>query len=343
MEYALRKIKKDRGPGNFLPKAITMLRKYFSFAAYLMALCLLTASFLRADDPAAPPHPTQDQIDKMASSLKWQTGTITLKDGLAKINLTDDFRFLGSDDARKVLHDMWGNPDDPGLLGMIFPKDKGPEDDDGWAVTINYEESGYVKDDEAGKINYGDLLKKMQQGAKDDNPEREKAGYPSIDLVGWAAPPHYDQATHKLYWAKDLKFGGETEDTLNYDIRILGRHGVLVLGVISSMHDFPAVDKKVPDLLSMVDFQPGNTYAEFDPKVDKIAEYGLTGLIAGGAIAAAAKLGLFAVFFKWIIAAVLALKKALIILVVAIGAGAKKLWAKITGKSSTPDRLLPPK
>jgi uncharacterized membrane-anchored protein len=316
-------------------------------AVWTILLCLFSALFLRADDPATPPAKlSADDRAAMASSLKWQTGTITLKDGLAKINLTDDFRFIDSADARKVLHDMWGNPDDPELLGMIFPKDKGPLDRGGWAVTINYEENGYVKDDDAEKINYDDLLKKMQQQARDASPERVKEGYDSIELIGWAAPPHYDKATHKLYWAKDLKFGDEKEDTLNYDIRILGRRGVLVLGAISSMDEFPVIDKKVPDILAMVDFQPGNTYAEFDPKVDKVAEYGLAALVAGGALAGAAKLGLFGLLFKYFFVAVLALKKAVILVVVAVVAGVKKLWSKITGssgKSSTPDHLLPPK
>ncbi len=295
----------------------------------------------RADDPM-PAKPSPDSLAAMASSLKWQTGSISLKDGLAKINLTDNFRFIGNEDARKVLHNMWGNPDDPDILGMIFPKDKGPLDRDSWAITINYEENGYVKDDDAEKIDYDDLLKKMQQQARDASPEREKEGYPSIELVGWAAPPRYDKATHKLYWAKDLKFGNEKSDTLNYDIRILGRRGVLVLGAISSMQDFPEIDQKVPQILAMVDFQPGNTYAEFDPKIDKVAEYGLAALVAGGALAGAAKLGLLAAGFKWIVAGVLALKKLIIVVIVGIVAGVKKLWSKVTGKASTPDRLLPP-
>jgi uncharacterized membrane-anchored protein len=186
---------------------------FHSFVLRIGVLSLLTGLLLRADDPV-PSHPSDDTLAAIASSLKWQTGTITLKDGLAKINLTDDFRFLDNTDARKVLHDMWGNPDRPDILGMIFPKDKGPLNRSSWAVMVSYEEGGYVKDDDAQKINYDDLLKQMQQRARDATPEREKEGYPSIELVGWAAPPHYDQVTHKLYWAKDLKFGGETRTRL---------------------------------------------------------------------------------------------------------------------------------
>jgi uncharacterized membrane-anchored protein len=319
-----------------------MNMKFVPIPMWALALALLTGLVLRADDDAAPPKLSPDAKATIAAGLKWQTGMITLKDGLAKINITPDFRFIGADDARKVLHELWGNPDDPDILGMIFPADKGPLDDDGWGVTVNYEESGYVKDNDASKINYDDLLKTMQKDAKDADPERVKEGYPSIELVGWAAPPRYDQANHKLYWAKELKVGTYTTHTLNYDIRILGRHGVLVLGAIADINQFPQIDQKTPEILSMVDFQAGNTYGEFDPKIDKVAEYGLATLIAGGALAGAAKLGLFALAFKWIVVAVLALKKALIVVVIAIVAGAKKLWANITNRSSTRKDLLPP-
>jgi uncharacterized membrane-anchored protein len=295
---------------------------------------------VRADDDAV--HLSKEQKMALVSTLQWQTGTITLSNGLAKITLANGFRYLGSDDARKVLHQVWNNPDDPSLLGMIFPKDAGPLDDGGYAVTVEYEDEGYVKDDDADKINYGDLLKQMQKDQHDANPERVKQGYDSMELVGWAQQPRYDKVAHKLYWAKELKVGDDPNHALNYEIRILGRHGTLVLTVLGGMDALSQINGDVPQILSMVDFQPGNTYAEFDPKIDKIAEYGLTGLIAGGALAGAAKLGLFGVFFKWIIAAVIALKKAVIIVVLAIVAGVKKIWSMITGRRKTPDNLLPP-
>ena len=308
----------------------------------LAALCLFaTAAFVRADDNAV--HLSREQKETLVSTLQWQTGTITLKDGLAKINLNNGFRFLGAADARKVLHQVWNNPDDPTVLGLLFPKDQGPLTSDGYAITVSYEDGGYVKDDDADKINYDDLLKTMKKDVHDANDERVKEGYPTMELTGWGQPPRYDKATHKLYWAKEYTVGSEGGGALNYDLRILGRHGTLVLTVLGDPAALPEINNDVPGILSMVDFQPGNTYAEFDPKIDKVAEYGLAGLIAGGGLAAAAKLGLFAGFFKWIIAGVIALKKLVIVAVVAIVAGVKKAWGAITGKNNkTPDHLLPP-
>jgi uncharacterized membrane-anchored protein len=305
-----------------------------------LGLFLFAALLARADDPAPP---SKDQLAAIASSLQWKTGVITLQDGLAKITLTDGFRYLDPKDSEKVLHDLWGNPPGSKNLGMIFPADAGPLDDNGWGIEISYEAGGYVKDDDADKINYADLLKQMKKEVQDGNEERTKEGYPAIELIGWAAPPRYDKETHKLYWAKELKVEGASDDTLNYNIRILGRRGVLVLNAIAGMSQFPAIDQKMPEVLAMVDFQPGNTYADFDPKIDKIAEYGLAALVAGGALGAAAKLGLLALIWKYLFVTILALKKVVLLVVVAVVAGFKKLMAKLGGKSSTPEHLLPPK
>jgi uncharacterized membrane-anchored protein len=308
-----------------------MTANYGTRAALAFALCLCSSLILRADPD---PKPSPDTLATVASSLKWQTGTVTIKDGLAKINLTSDFRYLDHDDAIKVLHDIWGNPPDSDVLGMIFPDNLGPTDPGSWGVVITYEEGGYVKDDDADKINYDDLLKQMKQQDVEDNAERQKEGYPAIDIVGWASPPRYDKASHKLYWAKDLKFGTDTLDTLNYCIRILGRRGVLQLNVVAGMDQFSTVDQKVPAILSMVDFQPGNQYADFDPKIDKVAEYGLAALVAGGALGAAAKLGLLAGAWKFIVWACVAFYKVIIVAAVAVGAAIKNFWAKLRGVSS---------
>ncbi|HVU09176.1 MAG TPA: DUF2167 domain-containing protein [Verrucomicrobiae bacterium] len=270
------------------------------------------------------------QLVQIAKSLKYQQGEIDLHDGLAKLTVPKDFNYLGPDDAETVLVKLWGNPpSEQKPLGLLIPAGITPLSSNAWVVMIDYTEDGYVKDDDASKINYDDLLKKMQKGIAENNKEREKQGYPAITLVGWAAPPHYDAATHKLYWAKDLKFAGEEHDTLNYSIRMLGRRGVLELNAVADTDQFADIDKQTPEILGMVDFREGNRYADFDPKTDKVATYGIAALVAGGVLAAAAKLG----FFKLLIAGIIAAKKFIIIGAIAVAAFFKKLF-KRGGKSS---------
>jgi uncharacterized membrane-anchored protein len=298
---------------------------------WLLAIFFTLTAVVRAQDDtnALPP-----QIVTLLKSLKYQTGDIELRGGLAKLSVPKEFNFLGPDDANTVLVKLWGNPpSDQKPLGLLIPAGMTPLSSNCWIVTMEYSEDGYVKDDDASKIKYDDLLKKMQQGIAEQNPERTKNGYPAITLVGWAAPPHYDSATHKLYWAKDLKFEGETHDTLNYSIRMLGRKGVLELNAVASIDQFAAIDQQTPQILSMVDFNEGNRYADFDPKVDKVATYGIAALVAGGALAAAAKFGLL----KGLWIAILALKKFIIIGVVAVAAYFKKLFNRGGNKSSGGD------
>lgn len=258
-----------------------------------------------------------------APSFKWKTGKVEIGDHVAVIDLPRDFRYLDPKQSKTVIEDLWGNPKGSadGILGMIFPASMSPMSDNNWGIVITYEDSGFVKDDDADKINYKDLLANMQKEIKDSNPERVKAGYDSLELVGWATPPHYDKAAHKLFWAKELKFGDNKEHTLNYNFRILGRKGVLVLNAVSGMKQLKDIESKTAPLLASVNFSEGNRYSEFVPGKDKIAEFGIAALIAGGA-AAAAKTGLL----KGLWVGILAAKKFIIIGLIAVVGFVKKFF-----------------
>jgi len=209
---------------------------------------------------------------------------------IASLDIPKGFKFLDARQAEFVLHDLWKNPASPSL-GMLVPEDRSPYLRDCWAVEITYEEDGHVKDDDAKDIKYDELLIKMQNTIEEQNPEREKQGYKAMELVGWAEPPYYDAATHKLYWAKKLKEINDTTIFLNYNIRILGRKGVLVLNAIGGIEQLAEIKAQTPTMLAATNFTSGNTYAEFNSSVDKVAAYGIAGLIAGGILA---KTGLFA-------------------------------------------------
>jgi uncharacterized membrane-anchored protein len=305
--------------------------KQMKLTILLLAGFLAATSLLPAQDDTNQAA-QMAQVVQLVKNLKYQQGEIDLRGGLAELSVPKEFNFLGPDDAETVLVKLWGNPpSDERPLGLLIPAGMTPLDTNCWVVTIDYSEDGYVKDDDASKINYDDLLKQMQKGIAENNVERQKQGYPPITLVGWAAPPHYDAATHKLYWAKELKFGDEPADTLNYSIRMLGRKGVLELNAVAAIGQLPEIDAQVPQILGMVDFKEGSRYADFDPKVDKVAKYGLATLVAGGALAAAAKLGLLKGLWIFLLAA----KKFIIIGVVAVIAFFKKMFKRDGGSPGT--------
>ena len=161
---------------------------------------------------------------------------------------------------------------------------------------MSYEEEGYIEDEDAEDLDYDDLLEEMQSDAQLGNEQRTTLGYPTIDLVGWAASPFYDNENHKLHWAKELKFEGDETNTLNYNIRVLGRKGYLTLNVIGDMEVLSDVQQNLDPILASTTFNSGHRYSDFNPDIDTVAAYGIGGLIAGKVLA---KAGFFAVLLKF--------------------------------------------
>ncbi|HEX4481919.1 MAG TPA: DUF2167 domain-containing protein [Rudaea sp.] len=260
------------------------------------------------------------ELQQFLDSLHYRTGTVEVKGGHATLKLTNDFRYLDAGDAQRVL-ELWGNPPDKSVLGLIEPANVSPVERNGWAVVITYSDDGHVADTDAAKIDYSKMLKDMQDQTRDSNEERKKSGYESVDLVGWATPPHYDAASNKLYWAKDLAFAGQSEHTLNYDIRVLGRGGYLSLNAVANMSQLPLIESKMQNVLAMTDFDAGQRYGDFNASTDKLAAYGIGALVAG---TIAAKAGLFTKLFIMILAA----KKFIIAGLLAVGAAFKKFFGR---------------
>jgi uncharacterized membrane-anchored protein len=232
-----------------------------------------------------------ESAEQFLDSLTMQKGKINLPNGIATLDLPESFCYLGPEDSQRFLEEAWGNPDGSGQIGMLLPVGTDPLGEKGWAVVISYEEDGHVSDKDASKIDYAELLKNMQASTLDRNKQREKMGFPPVTLVGWAAAPRYDSQAKKLYWAKELRLGDEEKHNLNYNVRILGRKGVLVLNAVSYMDQLPMVRERMEQVIAFADFNPGYRYAEFDPGMDKVAAYGIAALIAGKA---AAKVGILA-------------------------------------------------
>jgi uncharacterized membrane-anchored protein len=269
----------------------------------------------------AAPATEKQSAEQFLASLHFQKGKINLPDNIATLDLPESFRYLPPADAERLLVDGWGNPPGSKNLGMILPAKDSPLSKEGWGVIITYDKDGYIKDNDADSIKYDELLKDMQEGLQEANAERKKAGYPGMTLLGWAEKPSYDKASHKMIWAKQLQVEGSTENTLNYNIRVLGRHGVLVLNAVAGMNQLGQIKAEMPQVVGFTDFSPGNRYADFNEKTDKVAEYGLAALVAGGV---AAKLG----FFGKIFAFLLAFKKLALFGLIALGGLVMKLLGR---------------
>lgn len=277
------------------------MKKMTFFAIFwlcMFALNVQAEGTIETDEQAEELSEEQwrQMVDSLESRFTYQYGSVALPGGIGTIAIPEGFKYLDAKQSRMVLTELWGNPDDSTTLGMLFPADKKMFSDEVWGFDIEYEDIGYVKDKDANKIDYNDLLKTMQEESAAANPLRVQMGYEPIELVGWAVNPYYDKDKKILHWAKELKFGTNEENTLNYNIRKLGREGVLTLNAIASMSQLPEVQAELPKVLGSFEFAQGMRYADFNPKSDKVAQWTIGGLVAGKILA---KAGFFAALLKF--------------------------------------------
>ncbi len=264
-------------------------------------------------DPAA-------EMRRRFQSIEWVDGpSIGMLGGEAQVRVPEGCRFTAGPGTRTFL-ELNENPTSGDERGTILCP--GPEEDSGtWFVILTYRGSGYVKDDERSEINADKLLSTLRKGNKAGNEERRKRGWETLELDGWQTAPHYDGGTNNLTWGLRL-IDASGDTTINHSVRLLGRSGVMEVDLVAGPAMADAVLPEFALMLEGFSYLPGQRYAEWR-QGDKIAEYGLTALIAGGAGAAAAKSGLLAKLGKGIVA-----------LAVAALAGAKSIIARLFGRKS---------
>jgi uncharacterized membrane-anchored protein len=121
----------------------------------LVAL-LINATLLFAGDKDSAEIALKKEIkylDSVQKAMKYEKGKIELSNGITELNVPKGFKYLNAEQSNYILTELWGNPPQSGVLGMIFPENSSPLEDGSFAFIITYEEMGYVKDDDADKIN----------------------------------------------------------------------------------------------------------------------------------------------------------------------------------------------
>ena len=241
---------------------------------------------------------------------------------LATLHLSDPYSFIPLAEAASFMRAM-GNTTDERFVGLIIPK----QPDQNWFVTVNYNDSGHMKDEDAKTWNAKELLQSIKDGTEASNKERVERGIPALDVVGWVEEPAYDTTTHRLVWSILAKDRGAQEATVNYNTYALGREGYFSLNLVTGENTISQDKRHAGTLLGALDYKPGQGYQDFNSSTDSVAEYGLAALIGG---VAAKKLGLLAVIG---VALAKFWKVALIAIAVA-GWGFAKLFRR---KNTTPD------
>lgn len=237
----------------------------------------------------------QDQQLEDPGAAVWQAASDAMVAGPHSIELRDQatltlpegYGFVPAAEGAAVMK-LMGNQTDERFIGLIFPSSEA-----NWFVTIDYEPSGYIKDDDAKDWDADALLDSLKDGTKAANEHRERMGIPPIEVTRWVEQPTYDSTSHRLVWSAEAKTVGisDPDPTINYNTYVLGRQGYISLNLITTASTIEVEKPVAHELLAAVAFNDGRRYSDFDASTDKVAAYGLAALIGG---VAAKKLGLLA-------------------------------------------------
>jgi uncharacterized membrane-anchored protein len=230
------------------------------------------------------------------TEVEWQEGPLSCKLGnnIAKVEIDENYLFLDGRNTRNFMENI-GNPTSGAELGTILP---GYEGSDEWFIMFEYENIGYVSDDDKNNIDADAILKSVKEGTEIANKRRIENGFSPLYIKGWYNKPYYDDRTNNLTWAILAESDGAP--IVNHNIRFLGRLGVMSVALVTDPNSLDNAIKETEPILETFTYKEGKRYFEFVDG-DKLSGYGLTALIAGGAGAAAAKLGLFATLWKFIL------------------------------------------
>lgn len=280
--------------------------------------------FIDAASAQSAPVADEMQSARAAAGSAAQEGPreIALGDQ-AVLKLPAGYAFIPQVEAARLMTAM-GNHTSDGFMGLVVG-----EKLDGF-VSVRYEKSGYIKDDDAKDWNADELLKNLKEGTEEGNKDRAARGLPEMDIIGWVEKPAYESATHRLVWSISSRDKGaptQASQGINYNTYVLGREGYLSLNLVT---DLAAIDTERPKahaLLAAVAFNKEKRYEDFNASTDHIAEYGLAALVGGLAVKKLGLLAMAGVFLlkMWKLAAVA---------VFGIGAGVKKWLGRDKGDAA---------
>jgi len=283
-----------------------MMKKIAVFCKLsILAFVVLTLSSFTivSDEEMLLMGVSEEQLDYLKEDVVLgQTGIIDFPICHSQLNVPSGFQYLDEQQSKKLLLDYWNNSEShlTKLLGILVPSTASCYYQIPIAYVLTYDNSGYIRDDDANSIDYGELLWQMQERAKEENkslPDNQRC-----IIKGWAVPPRYDNFYHTLIWAQLLDFDGN--ETVNYDMRILGKDGFVSINAVIDPESIEEVVSKESEIIQSLSFYTGYTYFDFDPSRDKVSDWTIGGLVAGGILAKTgvlAKIGAFLLKFSKLI------------------------------------------
>lgn len=227
------------------------------------------------------------------AELDWKVGPTTQSiGGKSTIFVPKEYVFLSVEETDKYSIITENQP--TGVENFFGPNNGA------WEAFFSFDSIGYVKDDD--EIDADELLESIKSVEKAANKYRKEQGWDTLTTLGWEFAPRYDKNNNLLEWAFILQNNNTQEKYINYKTRILGRTGVMSVVLVVSPEGLHEAVVDFKKRIKGFKYNPGERYSEYR-EGDRVAEFGLAALIAGGAAALASKKGFWATIVAFFVAA----------------------------------------
>lgn len=259
------------------------MRMYFTC---LLLICLSGAPKVMAlaREDSLNKYDKLDLKEKISASFSYQEGAVVLNNG-ALLKVPEGFRFLDAGQGSILVQRLWGNPENPGFLGLLLPKQSSPLDKDVLGIEISADSAGHVSEPEARQLNYTALLQEMKQHLDEQNRWRKRNGFCIVTGMDWAIPPYYQPENNTLHLARLLSVD-RGEPLLNYEMRILTRKGALCLTAVADAGQLKMIRGLMPALVKKITLPAGQNYRDFNPRTDTFASWSSQMLMVGKILSA---------------------------------------------------------
>lgn len=294
-------------------------------AGLCLAATLAVAAVPVAADQGSYPK-TEKELQAAYDRLNWQTGfgNYKLPKSHAVIQLRSGQALLLGVDAERYSWLASGSefPDTEAVLTYDSPSSSSE-------VYYEWRDEGYISDSDWAEVDADQLLEEYRDGTEAANDERTANGFEPMHVVGWLERPYYDESTHTVTYAIELK--DKDGSWANAFALRLGRAGYTEFTWVGSVGLFQGAGGR-PELLNEAlashRFEEGYRYADYK-EGDKVAAYGIAGLVAAAMGAKFGK-GLIAALIAFIVAG----KKIIIPAVLVGGAVLFKFGKRLLGGDS---------
>lgn len=246
------------------------MRKVFAYCI-LICFVIVSRAFAGVGGDGLDRYDSLGPEDRLKASFTYQEGKVVLDNGVV-LSVPEGYRFLNAVQGRTLVERLWGNPQNPGFLGLLLPKPGSHTAGHLFGIEISMDESGYLSQPEARQLNYTALMQKMQQHLVQDNNWRSRRGLNTVTEMYWALPPVYHETDNTLHLVRMLQLG-KSAAVLNYELRMLTRTGALCLTAVANPGQLEKLQALMPAMSAHVHLPIGQRYLDFNPHTDRMAAW----------------------------------------------------------------------